>query len=194
MEGRNVESRKVVQNSSENTQLEEHETSGTDRRGFLRQAASAGVGSAALTLLMGAAGSKRAEAGPPPQVTVQRDMWDITVKLVQDVTTKEVFHEVNLHWDNPGGSTLNDQKLQIPNGGNANFQFPAAPTAHFDAAKVPIYAGWYTLVGDLRNFSRFRLLDVDIDGSGTMWMMTISPLADAETVLTIKTYMSHGPV
>src|SRR5437667_12777173 len=56
-----MEKRKAVQTPAEEPVIE-NEIAQTDRRGFLRQAAAAGMGSAALALLLGAGGAPRAEA------------------------------------------------------------------------------------------------------------------------------------
>src|SRR4051812_25823275 len=102
-----MEKRKTVETPAE-ASVREEEIAQSDRRGFLRQAAAAGMGSAALALLLGAGGAQRAEASNAGDML---SLEYITVELgVGDALNFSTLF---------GG--VNREAHPISQGGSANF-------------------------------------------------------------------------
>jgi hypothetical protein len=176
---------------TQNVPSEEKESMPSDRRGFLRQVAAAGAGSAALAALMAAAGSQKAEAAQPAagQRTIRTTAYDIRVAPdPQNVAAQSVTINVS--------GQIVSQKMTSVLGALVSFSLPLDGSdggAALDTTKVAIQTVWWTPRTGLQNLSAFTHLAMGTDAAGTTLVLEIQVVPNLSPSLTIDTFVLHDP-
>jgi hypothetical protein len=186
-----MDSREGMPNVTQNTPSEEKESTGSDRRGFLRQVAAAGAGSAALAALIATAGSQKAEAVAPAagQRTVRNTTYDILVaqdpqNVGQQIVTVSV-----------AGSAM-AQKVTSVLGRVVSITLPLDGSdggQALNTAIVAIQAVWWTPRTGIQNLTQFNHLAVGTDAGGTALVLELQCVPDLSPSLTIDTFVLHDP-
>jgi hypothetical protein len=186
-----METREGMPNVTQNAPSEEKESTGSDRRGFLRQVAAAGAGSAALAALIGTAGSQKAEAALPAagNRTVRSTAYDISVSPdPQNVGQQIVTVSVS-------GSAVS-QKTTSALGRVVSVSLPLDGTdggQALNTSAVAIQAVWWTPRTGLENLTQFTHLAVGTNAAGTALVLEIQVVPNLSPALTIDTFVLHDP-
>jgi hypothetical protein len=174
-----------------NEASEPNESTSSDRRGFLRQVVGAGAGSAALSALMSAAGSQKADAALPAagQRTVRNTAYEIRVvpnqpNIAQQIITVKV-----------SGNPASQQTTTVL-GGLASFTLPLDGSDGgdpLDTSRVAIQAVWWTPRSGLTNLTAFNHIAVGTNAAGTALVLEVEVVPGLSPALTIDTFVLHDP-
>ena len=164
-----METRENIQNIRQDVQSEETEPTGSDRRGFLRRLAAVGAGSTALAVLVGTAGTKRAEAASLTGI----DHFGISI-YTWDASLPDATHFA------AAGTADIPVRYPIPATGNL--------------AGKNLTEVWYTLekseVG-LAAVAAFSLIRLTLLGSGFLLEVAPAPGA-APAVLDLRVFATYA--
>jgi hypothetical protein len=168
-----------IQSMGSTEHLEEHGAAGSSRRDFVRQVAAAGVGSAALAVLLGAKGAQKAEAKVAGEM-IRSDTYTFEVIGGRFIRAQNDA--------NPAGSNI--QEIQ-PNGA-AEFHFPING---FDVQSKAVYGVWYTAFDHIQNLTQFSTIDLALNADRTGLVVNVRPVPGVQsTILTIQAFVLHEPI
>jgi hypothetical protein len=160
------------------------ETADTSRRGFLHRIAAAGMGSAALAMLAGLGGKRRAEAQTSP-----------TLQTLFNYTIEMDTRQVRIYPEGSPQMALSAILEGIPPFARV-LAVPLLKAGNFDPRKAGVYGVWWTPYNDIHNLLAFRTIDVivkDYGGEGRLnWIIAPGPCVTTAT-LTVSVNLLYLP-